>query len=359
VPRKKLHTAEGLEVRKCPQTGRYRVPVPIAGTNRRRWVSTGCRSLAEASAVIAESGVNRLVHLANAKAVTQAAIQIITQGKTVSCMEILGSLTIDAAGRWADSTTLIYRTQIMAFFRWAKCERRPLVDVTREQLLNWVNHGEAKMATRSARMTAVRILYRYAIARNFVLENPAETAFIEKRKMSHEELEPREVLPFTEEEFRKIVDSPATTQFWRVVTTVAYWTGLRFVDCLALEWDSLEPDRLIVWTRKRGARVALPLNDPILGAGEVTKALESLPTDDPVYCFPEERAAYLNGRRSQFPTAFAVLMGRLGIEGKSFHSTRHAAATRMKLAGKTLEDIGEVLGHGDTATTEGYVHTDA
>ena len=58
----------------------YEVPIPNPSRGQMKWISTGCRSLADAAEVIAESGVNRLVDLANAKAVTAAAIQIITAG---------------------------------------------------------------------------------------------------------------------------------------------------------------------------------------------------------------------------------------------------------------------------------------
>jgi integrase len=349
-----------LELRFNNRTRKWAVPIPIAGTNRRKWISTGCRTLSEASAIIAESGVNRLVALANSQAVTAAAIQIITSGRKVTCLEILGSLTMESDGRWAASTLSIYRTELMAFFGWNNCLKKPLVDVTREEILAWVNHGGASLATRQARMKVLRVLYRYARARNFVLENPAETAFIERRKMTHEELEPREVLPFTIEEFRKIVDSPDTSSFWKGVTSLAYWTGLRFSDCVTLEWSSVSETELIVWTRKRGRRVALPLADPLLGGGELSSVLSGVAraTSGPSrnYLWPTQREQYLSGKRSRFPTAFAVLLEKLGIQGKTFHSTRHAAATRFAAAGKTLEEIGRILAHSDTTTTENYIH---
>jgi integrase/recombinase XerC len=356
MPRKSSKIGD-LEIRFNERSRFYDVPVPIAGTNRRRWISTGCRSLAEAAGVVADSGVNRLVHLANAKAVTQAAIQIITAGRKVTCTEILGSFTCESAGRWSDVTLAAHRTNIMAFFRWVGCASKPLVEVERKTVLEWVNHGDAAYNTRCVRMSSMRALYRYARARNFVLENMAEDAFIDRRKMSHDELEPARVEPFTEAEFWKIVNYPDITTFWRYATCISYWSGLRFSDCVCLEWDSITVSGLIVWTRKRGKRIVLPWTDTVLGVKELEVIFACMAREDKTYVFPEERAQYVSGKRSRFPTAYRTLLDKLEIKGKSFHSLRHTAATRLKAAGKTLEDIGQVLGHSSIETTKIYVHS--
>ena len=57
-----------------------------------------------------------------------------------------------------------------------------------------------------------------------------------------------------------------------------------------------------------------------------------------------------------FAAPIFALLTKLGISFKTFHSTRHAFATRMKLAGKTLEQIGKLIGHSDVKTTGIYVH---
>jgi integrase len=331
------------------------VPVPIAGTNRRKWVSTGCRTLAEAAAIVQESGVNRLVALANSQAVTEAAIQIITAGRKVTCAEILGSLTMESDGRWAASTLAVYRTQIQAFFTHCSCLSKPLIGVRRDQIMDWVNHGGAALGTRKARMSAIRTLYRYARANNFVLINPADLAFVEKRNMSHGELEPKIVMPITHEEYRRIVESPLASPFWRTATSISYWCGLRFSDVVCLEWASVTENGLIVWTRKKGRRVELPLADPLLGGGYLISELQAAARNGP-YLFPVEREQCLSGRRSRFPTAFAVLLAKLGIEGKSFHGCRHACASRLAAAGTSIDQIGRILGHGDAEVTKGYIH---
>ena len=86
---KAIHMTGRIEIKLNWRTGCYDVPVPIAGTNRRRWVSTGARDLKRARETIAESGVDRLVMLANANALTAEAVSIVTAGRRVTCDEII------------------------------------------------------------------------------------------------------------------------------------------------------------------------------------------------------------------------------------------------------------------------------
>ena len=229
-----------------------------------------------------------------------------------------------------------------------------LTAITRNSLERFVNAGGAHKSTRVGRLAAIRSFFKYARAKNFILVNPADITFVRRRELEIDQLETAERFPLSEGEFRRIL--AVASPFWKAVTSIAYWTGLRFSDCVALEWASVGPDFLTVWTKKRGKRVALPLDDPLLGAGELRAVLAGIPRADPVYCFPAQRAECLAGRRSKYPTAFAEMLINLGITNKSFHSTRHAAITRFAIAGKSLEEIGQLVAHADPETTSRYIH---
>ncbi len=347
---------DSLEIRLNPRSGRYDVPVPVAGTGRRRWVTTGARTLEAARKVVAESGVDRLVLLANAGALTSEAVSIVTAGRRVTCDELLAGWAQEAAGRWSDGTLRNYRTSLVAFLDHADAHSKPLSDVTRDTLHRFVNKGLLKLTARRGRMAAVKSFYRYARAHNYVLENLADTIFVQRRNMRVDQLESIGAFPLTEEEYRQIMQADFVSEFWKAVTAIAYWTGLRFVDCVCLEWASITPDFLIVWTKKRGKRVALPLDDPLIGGGELRKIIGDIAETDPVFVFPAERAIYLSPKRSLFPMQFQAILRRLGITWKSFHSTRHAAISRMARAGSSLESIGRLVGHGSTEQTAAYVH---
>lgn len=347
---------QGYELRKNFRTGRYDVPVPVPGLKKRRWVTTGETSLERAKKVVIESGVDRMVMLANAGALSAGAMSIVVSGRRVNCAEILEGWLNESGERYARQTLKQYHTTLAAFLEFANCANRPLISLRREKLSEFVNRGGAKRSTRNQRLTALRALYLYAKARNYVLEDMTQLLTIPVRTMTFDQLETTERFPLTDEEYRAIMDSPLTPIFWRVVTSIAFWTGARFVDCACLEWSSISADRLTLWTKKAGKRISVPLDDPLIGAGALRPILAAIPRTDSIYCFPAERAICITTKRNVFPMRFQVILRRLGIEMKTFHSTRHAAITRFDLAGKSLEDIGEWVGHSSPETTRGYIH---
>lgn len=345
-----------LEIKLNKRTRRFDVAVPLPNSKRHRWVTTGATTRAAAHAVVNQSGVDRLVFLANAGALTSEAVALVTAGRKVTGAELLIGWASENEGRWSDGTARKYRIYLNAFLDFAGCHKETLSTVTRETLNRFVNDPALRRAGRSGRLAAVRSLYAYARAHNFVGENLAGTVFIRAREMTVEQLETRRAEPLTEAQFRAIIEASDTPDFWKSATSIAYWTGLRFIDCVCLEWASVTADSLVVWTKKRGKRVALPLDDPLLGAGELRAVLSSIPRSGGPFCFPAERAAYLSGRRTRFPTAFAAILKRWGINNRSFHSCRHSFITRLRRAGKTLLEIGTLVGHGSTEQTAAYVH---
>lgn len=345
-----------LEIRKNWRTGQYDVPVPVVGSRKKKWITTGERTLERAREVIAESGVDRMVAIANADAVSAGALSIIVSGRKVTCREVVDGWVQENSGSWSPQTGAQYRTYVGAFFDRYNAWSKPLVAVKRDSLHRFVNGGAVKHSTKKMRLASLRSLYKYARIHNYVIEDWAATVVVQVREMNLEQLETRDIFPLAVEDLRAILDDAKVSVFWKAVTSLAYWTGLRFSDCVCLEWASITPDALIVWTRKRGKRVALPLDDPLIGGGALRAILAAIPRTDPTYCFPSERLVYLSDGRNRFPTAFKELLTRLEIDFKSFHSTRHAAISRFAMAGKTLEEIGVLVAHSNPATTAVYIH---
>jgi integrase len=354
----RYYTIEGQRV-KWLDAGCYGVYLPRNAEARRNvWVPIGATTLKDAEAVIKESGIERLVLLYRADALTSQTIALATCGKLFTCREVFEAWDKDANEIFSPGTANAYRAQLQAFIRRGGHGRTPISKMGRPTIDHFVNAG-GSLSTRRVRMAAIRSLWQFARARNLTVHDVPSMVRIKHADMTIAELEKRPVFPITEEEYRTIMAKPGLALFWRVSVALSYWTGLRFVDCCCLEWDSLKPDLIIVWTKKRSKRVALPLDDPLIGSGELRAILGELqagPRTDPTYCFPYQRDQYRTGCRHYLPTRFAVILRQLGIEMKSFHSLRHAAASRWFVAGKSLEEIGRHLGHSDTKTTEGYTH---
>jgi integrase len=126
-----------------------------------------------------------------------------------------------------------------------------------------------------------------------------------------------------------------------------------------LEWESISDSHLTVWTVKQDKRVRLPLSNPLIGGGVLRKCFEEIEYKDKKYCFPDwAEAAKDPKKRSRFSVYFNRFLGRLGIEGKSFHCFRHSFVSRVKAESydSSLEKIASWVGHSRVETTKGYLH---
>ena len=229
--------------------------------------------------------------------------------------------------------------------------------VTFEAMQAFVNDPSLRRPARCSRLAALRHLWRYAHRMGWVQHFQADAVFIDHRSMSLEQLEARVRLPFTEDEYAAIAAN--TEGFWHYAAALGWWAGLRLGDICTLERSSVGQDEIIVWTRKRGKRVALPLDDPLIGSGELRLVIRQMRVGtDAVYFFPEKRVRYIAGWDGSLSNEFAKILREIGLKscGKSFHSLRHSAVTRWKTAGKSLEEIGRLVAHSSQKTTQGYIH---
>ncbi len=79
--------------------------------------------------------------------------------------------------------------------------------------------------------------------------------------------------------------------------------------------------------------------------------------NDSPFCFPKERViAFTPGLRANLSCDFRRLLHKHGIMGKRFHSLRHAFSLRMLAAGKTIDEIGGLLGHRSNDVTAIYLN---
>lgn len=274
-----------------------------------------------------------------------------------------------------------YHTYCRLWAREAKLENVPVSKIGVDLIFPFVNPPAStiKKTTRQARLHSVRSLYRYMVAQGYCNGNPASIVEVSMDMLTHEQKESRPVHSYTKAQVKQLVSyidseilhidglirtgktdprirKPMSRlgwmHFWRFAVIAAWETGLRQGDICNLEWQSLATEgSLIVWTRKRSKRIAVPLDrfSPWL-----QEAIAKIPCDDLQYCFPEVREVHQNNR-STVSSYFIRLCEDAGIEGRTFHGLRNTCIRRMKSEGWTLEDIGEVVAHSSASTTEGYL----
>lgn len=347
-------------LKKNARSGLYDVLVPVPGGYRRgknRWISTGERNRGEAEKVVQMAGVDRLVLLAKANALTADAISLVTTGRKFTCDDILVSWETDMRMDSAAGTVDTYKSLLTAFFSLIDCNRRPLAWIKKHHINDYVNDPVAKFASRHTRMAAVRSLWGYASSHAFIAGNLAETVHVKRKGLAHKQQESEGAIPLKEEEYQLLMSSPKVNQFWRRALVLGYRLGLRIGDVCRFQREQITDDAVRVWTHKRGKLVELPLSDPLIGFSDLIQVLNELRMEVPSgHCFPDQLAVINSNQRHHLSMKCIRLMESHGIKWKSHHSCRSAAGTRWKAAGKTLLQIGKLLGHTREETTKGYVH---
>lgn len=244
------------------------------------------------------------------------------------------------------------------------------------------DHTSVKAGTRRVRLSVLASFFTWLQARGYAIGNPARAVGdIDMRRLSFEQKEPKRKIPFTLDEIARIlaycderiayeyrqyeevkrcgvrtgydhlkrIDS---LRFWKAATVIGRHTGLRLSDVSKLEWASVTNSGLVVWTRKRDARVSLPMCEELRA---VLEEFKPQPVEPRQYVFPEQHLT----ASSELSGQFAKLLRGCGISGKSHHCLRSTCALdirdRLIAAGKSepeaVEIVAKLLGHQNSSTT--------
>jgi integrase len=231
---------------------------------------------------------------------------------------------------------------------------------------------EANNLTKSSGNVAlkiVRALFSGAVAKQYILRNPASATFVKPLEKADGEAERR---PLTLAEIKSIIDKTEPKSEWRGMILLGIYTGQRLGDIRRMTWNSvdLENDTISLTTQKTRKRIILPLAKPLRAY------LELIPSvDDPnAPLFREASRAKKVGHLSN---AFHGIMQEAGLvearkashksTGKgratrrevnelSFHSLRHSAVTFLKASGASDVFAREIVGHSSAAISRHYTH---
>jgi len=173
-----------------------------------------------------------------------------------------------------------------------------------------------------------------------------------------------------EEVRRLIVAATACGREWRMLFSLAIYTGMRLGDCCRLKWESVNLEASIMQivphkTRRylAGRPVTIPLHSE----------LEGMLTETP----EGERSGFVMGKIAEDFTlhrwsisrklakifAAAGITTSVMIEGRerrtpeaTFHSLRHTFVSIAVNAGVPLATVQSIVGHTSTAMTRHYYH---
>ena len=331
-----------------------RMPRPNGGYER---LSTGELDAQAAIKMVDSQGIQKLSILARNKCLTADVAQVLIAGHSATCRDIIEAWYRDMKMDAAPFTASSYRTHVTKLLLHWGCMNKPLNVLERQHIYAFVNDETVKESTRKMRLSAIRSLYRHAAGFGHVIGNISETVKVNTRLMTVEQRNKVPAIPFTESEYRRIMVHPMTSQYWRWACALAYWLGFRMVDVATLEVATLGTDKAVLYPRKTGRRLEMPINDPLIGSGELLAVFNEIRASlEPgqIYCFPKRREKYPFYYSKHYTREFKELMGHVGIIGKTFHGFRHSFKLRMDRSGKPLSEICALMGHSSEWITQGY-----
>ncbi len=185
-------------------------------------------------------------------------------------------------------------------------------------------------------------------------------------------LREKRVESFSKEEQRMIeryILEKGDTRLFGII--VCLYTGLRIGELLALEWVDIDLHKGTLSVLKTctdswvGGHYVKLLDTPKTASGLRTIPI---PKDlQPIFYEMQRKSdsRFVISARTEhgaqirsYQRSFELLLKRLGIAHKSFHSLRHTFATRALECGMDVRTLSELLGHSDpTVTLRRYAHS--
>lgn len=164
--------------------------------------------------------------------------------------------------------------------------------------------------------------------------------------------------PYTIEEMGKILR--AATGWFGIFLHIAFTTGLRTGELIALKWEDIDLERNIIFVRRAIVRGEV-------STGGATK------NHDRIAVIPEYLADMLEGYDSKsewlFPTRkgepfkeggsltrmyFKPLLERIGVKYKTLYATRHTFVSLLRNSGVNKDLVAELAGHSSQISDKHY-----
>lgn len=264
----------------------------------------------------------------------------------------------------AQNTLSSYLADLRQFFDYLKGDKATVFinRVDEAKVRDFLDHlAEQKISLRSIqrKVTALRILFRFLIVKEYVTKSPMEKIKTPRLKVSLPEV-------FSVEEVESLLSAPdrSTNLGLRDATMfeLMYSCGLRVTELLDLEISLIKWDEgSLVVKGKRDKERWVPM-------GKVASQLlkEYLEKARPVlmkeryhdYVFVNNRGLRLT--RQGYWKILKSYAGKLSFKKDLHpHILRHSFASHLLEGGADLRSIQELLGHSDIATTQIYTQVNA
>lgn len=213
---------------------------------------------------------------------------------------------------------------------------------------------------------------QFAVRRRLITVNPCSLLTRDDRPRPRD---PKQVHVWSDEEIdaliaaaKRLAAKPEARYDYTPLIRVALSMGLRLGELLGLTWADIDLDDGVLHVRRQWTRLGeyappktnaalrrVPLStDMVSHLRELKMASRFSQDDHPVFASKKGQPL---AHRNATGRGFEAAVKEAGIEGVSFHSMRHAFASRMISRGISSTVLAKLMGHESSAITERrYVH---
>jgi integrase len=213
------------------------------------------------------------------------------------------------------------------------------------------NKDKAMPKTINNELVALSHIFKMAVRWKFIDRNVV--AGIEKMKIVRN---PPKFL--SESEIERIIDASRESYIYPIVVTALH-TGMRKSELLNLQWFDIDFDMQIItiqskedWHTKNYKARTLQMTPMLIETLQNHRRLQNAMGYESEYVFTYRGKRIHDGIAG---TLEKVLV-KAGIDGVTLHTFRHTFASQLVMAGVSLRDVQELMGHQSYETTLQYAH---
>jgi integrase len=235
---------------------------------------------------------------------------------------------------------------------------RPIRELTTDELRKWQSKLRAKMKPMKGGQPPARQWSDATINRHFGFLRRVLNIAFKDSKLNRNPVSGINFFPesnqtrFLDEGEIGRLQGLMAAEDWKLVV-FAIETGLRRSEQFGLLWKyvNLEAGVLTIPLPKGGKTRHVPLSE---GAKAVLRSLPSFL--ESAYVFPKPDNWGAMDSRAFMRRAYTPALRKAGIQGATWHTLRHTAASRRVMAGVDIVSVKEIMGHRNIETTLRYSH---
>ena len=343
--------AKDCSVTSRSEMGKCKCPIWCYGRIDGRMIRLSCGTTSQDRAA---QVMNRLLHPTKADAPNGDIADRANEGDDVSTMRAVKAFVDSRRMKDTKEQSLaIYQKALTEFAGY--CESYgaiTLKGITSEHIVGYMQARTWKSATKADRLVLLRSFFRFAMAREWIVRDPA----IKERVPSPKAARHHVRRPFTHDQIVKIIEAldqvpEIERKQVRALVLLLLYSGVRISDASYLKRESVNLDTGLLQFRviKTGRQ-----NTPIELHASAVQALKALPVLDSPYFFLNAKQAALKNAASQvcrMGHAVKRALALAKVKG-SPHVFRDTFAINLLAAGVDIFTVSQLLGHSNVKITQ-------